>query len=91
MKKLIIILFLLAFSSFSITAQEVVSGLMTNPKIINHLYNKPDQNNHLKELSDNSISLPFFDDFKYDAIFPISSLWTDNEAFVNSDNPIAPS
>jgi len=60
-------------------AQEVVSGLQSNPAITQH---KPinKQNTGAKSAP---LELPFFDDFSYPSIFPDSKKWSDNYVFIN--------
>ena len=74
------------------SAQEIISELQVNPVIKSELLNPPAS--HYKSVHEEKrgtpIVLPFFDDFSGDNLFPSSSRWVDNYAFVNSSYPIYP-
>jgi len=61
------------------SAQEVVTGLQSNPAVIN---NK--RFHESKALLADTLELPFFDDFSGKMIFPEVSKWTDNYVFINN-------
>jgi hypothetical protein len=69
------------------TAQEIVTGLRTNPYIRN-LKDKPITS---KGIADD-IELPFFDDFSGHSYLPSPKRWSDNYVFINntySDQQVA--
>ncbi len=78
-KKLVFILFI--FSNYA-KAQEIVSPLPFNPVI------KSFQKSHPKQISNkvlnDTIQLPFFDDFSYEQIYPSNQLWMDSLVFINN-------
>ncbi|HAF29870.1 MAG TPA: hypothetical protein DCG75_12575 [Bacteroidales bacterium] len=82
LKKLIfyIIIFFLIFGSFSVKAQEILTGLQTNPRIKQLALSKS-KNKAAKE--EQLLELPFIDDFSKTIGFPDSSLWKDNNVFIN--------
>jgi len=87
-KTLFIIAFLISISLLT-SGQEVITGLAVNPVII-----KQNKNNKYSiEQATNPIvvqRLPFIDDFSYQSIYPVDTLWLDNYAFINSDYPVDP-
>lgn len=88
MKKLFVILFF--FSSFCGWAQEILTGMQTNP-LVRMKYLEAVKHGGLK--TGNSavpLNMPFFDDFSYDSVYPTSRLWIDNYTFVNTDIPVYP-
>ncbi|MCX6287456.1 MAG: T9SS type A sorting domain-containing protein [Bacteroidetes bacterium] len=88
MKKILPILFL--FFSVCGWAQEVLTGMQTNPQV-RQKYLERQMQGQLNVVNDTSpVSLPFFDDFSYDSIYPTSRLWIDNYTFVNTDIPVYP-
>lgn len=82
LKKLIfyIPILILIAGSFSLRAQESLTGLQTNPKIkqidISESNRKVSQEKDLLEL-------PFIDDFAKSIGFPDKSLWQDENVFIN--------
>src|ERR1035437_9425528 len=62
-------------------AQEVITGLRSNYRIINNT-EKHKENKGLT--STDTLALPFFDDFSGHSIFPESNKWTDNYVFINN-------
>jgi hypothetical protein len=86
MKKMIILLILLTGSRFTSFAQEVITGLYENP-VVKAEYEKLISAGGTREAKDLStpIKLPFFDDFHQTWIYPLSSRWEDEEAYVNSN------
>jgi len=80
---ILLIFFALAFKAVS---QPILIENSTNHVIIDYLQNNP---NNTYRTSD-TLSLPFFDDFSYNSVYPSSKYWTDNFVFVNrsfGDNP----
>lgn len=85
MRNLTIATFLfLAF--LQLQGQEALTGLQENPAIKQALMNnaKPVLKNDIL------LTLPFFDDFSGDDIFPSSTHWADYDVFINNDYPVFP-
>ncbi|MBL4715801.1 MAG: hypothetical protein COC01_04445 [Bacteroidetes bacterium] len=80
---------LFTFFSYS---QEVITDLDVNPSLKNH-YDKeipkpsaknPDSTNN------DTLTLPFFDDFSGGGLYPDTALWMDDYAFINEEYPVEP-
>ncbi len=86
MKKIILLIILMAGLRLNPFAQEVITGLYENP-VIREEYEKLVSGSGSRETSDEStpITLPFFDDFSQSWIYPNSSRWIDEEAYINSN------
>ena len=83
MRNLFILLVFILFTS-ALSAQEYLTGVGSNP--LKQEYSKTAEwQNELKSqfISTPSINLPFYDDFSEITIYPDTSRWIDNEAFVN--------
>ena len=85
--------YLLLFTLFfgmEVVAQEILTGLQVNPVV----REKAREQSRLKDLPFGldtiPVSLPFFDDFSADQVFPSSERWIDRYAFVNTDIPVYP-
>lgn len=78
-KALLYIVFLNSF--LTVSAQEVVKGLVTNP-IIRSEWEKFDKKKGLKAAD--TLELPFFDDFSRTTIYPDPTKWLDNYVFINN-------
>lgn len=90
MKKLIpyLILFFLPLLAFN---QEYLTGLSSNPVIENYLQTTdPEDLYKSKILTFKPLDLPFYDDFSGSNIYPDTSLWTDNYAYINAQYPYYP-
>ena len=80
------IILLICFSGLS-QAQEVVTGLRTNPFLKNQTENKTSSKGTVAD-----IELPFFDDFSGHSYKPSPKWWSDNSTFINntySDQQVA--
>jgi hypothetical protein len=82
MIKFFVAFFTLFFCVALTNAQEVVSGLLSNPEIIKE---------HKKSAALKSggqfidtVDLPFFDDFSFSSGYPDNSLWMDRDVYINS-------
>ena len=65
--------------------QEYLSGISSNATIHQYLKKlKPLENQKSGFYIESSIPLPFYDDFSTVSIYPDTSRWVDNEAFINS-------
>src|SRR5664280_3179904 len=78
-----IILYIVFLSSWLVytQGQEVITGLQSNRSIINsrEIFRES------KGLSSNdTLALPFFDDFSGHSVFPDRKNWTDNYVFINN-------
>ena len=80
-KKIILQLFVFLSSAFFAKAQVVLMPLQTNPVI--EKYIKENGENLKSTLANDTISLPFFDDFAKEAVYPDNSNWLDSEVFIN--------
>ena len=88
MKRFLILLFLVL--SASGWAQEILTGMQTNP-LVRMKYQEMQLQGRLRTGIDSlPIGLPFYDDFSYDSIYPTESLWIDAYTFVNTDIPENP-
>lgn len=88
MKKIFLSLFILSIFGFGYS-QEVITNLSENPSIKNFIKN----NKNIKSQKSDAeivLTLPFFDDFSYDGVYPYSTKWLDNFVFVNNDYPYFP-
>jgi hypothetical protein len=85
MKKHIVLWACLMVFAISLSAQEQMLPLQTNPALKYARQNPP----MLK--SSSALQLPFFDDFSYYSVYPDSSKWVDRFTFVNNTfGPLPP-
>lgn len=68
-------------------AQEALTGLQVN-SILEKAYK--DAVSLKSSKSTDTLELPFFDDFSFHSVYPNSSKWSDNYAFINSTYPVNP-
>lgn len=68
-------------------SQEALTGLQVN-SILEKAYKNAVSLKSSK--STDTLELPFFDDFSYHSVYPNSSKWSDNYAFINSSYPVNP-
>jgi len=75
--------------STSLFSQEIIYGLQGVPEL-----QKKSPAYSLKSTQalppEDTISLPFFDDFSFSKVYPSDSLWRDSWAYVNSHLPVLP-
>lgn len=95
MNKLIAYSFILLLCSTSVfltdvKAQERLSGLSTNPDVINKVNTTTKSLLKSSKATDTITSLPFIDDFSSATILPDKSLWIDNKVYINSTYAIDP-
>ena len=78
-----IILNIVFLSSFLVytRAQEVITGLQSNISVVNS--SKIFRENRVLTSND-TLELPFFDDFSGHSVFPNNKNWTDNNVFINN-------
>jgi hypothetical protein len=80
-KRIILYVILLNVCLVNTPAQEVITGLQSNYRILNSS-EKLRGNRGLTAVD--TLVLPFFDDFSGQSIFPDSKKWTDNYVFINN-------
>jgi hypothetical protein len=79
MKKHIVLSILILFIALGSQAQEMLLPLTGNPA----LKNKAGQGDRIHTKAGAVLTLPFLDDFSINAVYPDSSKWMDDYAFVN--------
>jgi len=74
--------------SFISAGQEVLTGLTYNP-VIKHELKVMKLNGILDTRGDETmeVTLPFFDDFHQQSVFPAKELWATDETYINVDFP----
>jgi len=82
---------LLVFLPVFLSGQEIISGLSGNPVVERH-YEKVKNVEQYKSgfLKHDPLLLPFYDDFSELTVYPDSSLWLDDEAYINATFPVYP-
>lgn len=80
-KKLILYTIIFCLSTLFIDAQEVVTGLQINEQI-----KRSSSDSFITKGSsaNDTIELPFFDDFSGHSVFPDARKWSDRNAFINN-------
>lgn len=73
---------LLLFACNFLFAQLVEMPSTTNPVLRQYAKTHPQQANSSRQAND-TLTLPFLDDFTYEGPYPDSMLWLDNQAYVN--------
>jgi hypothetical protein len=73
------------FFSSIVTGQEQLSSLMDNPLLIQAYGISPGVTSLKALSSDDTLSLPFFDDFSYPGPYPDPGRWSDRAAYINSN------
>lgn len=85
MKKITLFLLLILLIIPYTKAQEYVSGLQVNPQIKAYLKDNvligPD-----KQSKNDTLELPFWDDFSKSTIYPSVDLWIDFDVYINNTN-----
>ncbi len=82
MKRISIIIVTLALFGCQLHAQEVLIDLQENAVIKQYIKTNPEFLFKSTQAQD-TLELPFFDDFSVNRIFPADSLWEDNDVFIN--------
>ncbi len=88
MKLKIITIILLLFAKL-LPAQEILSELQSNPVVYEHS-KKFFALKSTKSSEYKPVKLPFRDDFSVLSVFPDTSLWIDNDVFINNSYPLHP-
>ncbi len=88
MKRIPILIILLALGLRAIVAQEIVTGLYENP-VIRAEHERQAAGAATRQVNDDPqpLQLPFFDDFNQSFIYPDARKWADKEAYINSNFP----
>jgi len=81
-----LLVILLPCSAYS---QEILVPLGSNQEIITYQLEHPGAISRLSAVDD-TLLLPFIDDFSRDGIYPFDSLWLDQDAFINRSFANAP-
>ncbi|MFZ7116587.1 MAG: T9SS type A sorting domain-containing protein [Bacteroidota bacterium] len=82
---------ILQFVSFSnILAQEQIVPLGTNPVLIEAAREMNQQNGFRRTAIDDTLILPFEDDFSRPGMYPLDSFWMDSSVFINTNYPDNP-
>jgi hypothetical protein len=85
MKKITLFLLLILLIIPYTKAQEYVSGLQVNPQIKAYLKDNvliaPD-----KQSKNDTLELPFWDDFSKSTLYPSVDLWIDFDVYINNTN-----
>ncbi len=90
MLKKLLYLLLLMFPVL-VFGQEYLTGIGGNPVIKSYLKEHPEALNMKSDTLDYiRLTLPFFDDFSEISVYPDTSRWVNNEAFINSNFPYFP-
>ena len=74
----ITILTLLLLALSSVSGQEMVVGISSNPALKNNV-------KKLRGTITDTLELPFIDDFSYNGIYPDEELWDDNFVYINNN------
>ncbi|MEI7897546.1 MAG: T9SS type A sorting domain-containing protein [bacterium] len=88
--RLFLIIFFVLFSVFAGISQEVLTGLQVNP-MVREKAMEISRTDYLNGGSDTiPVTIPFFDDFSANKIFPSPDRWIDHFGFENDDMPVYP-
>ena len=79
-KKIILNIFFLLICLDLVKSQEVLIGLQSNPAIQSDKLKYPES----KGISADTLTLPFFDDFSNEGVFPDAAKWSDKFALINN-------
>lgn len=86
----LVVLFHFAFL-INVNAQnEVLTPLLENNALFNVVKKEQTSKKALKLSKVNALTLPFFDDFYPNNIFPNSAFWEDSNVYINNHYPINP-
>ncbi len=88
-KRGLVIGFVYCVSSISGFSQEILTGLQVNPAVKAAVENTNTMRS-LKGSDTIPISMPFFDDFSANLVFPSPDRWIDRYTFQNTDFPVFP-
>jgi hypothetical protein len=83
-KKQLFVTFWVLFLLPALQAQEVLTGLPSNPAVHQRYLQSRSQAVFKTSHKAIALQLPFFDDFKTSHIYPDARLWSDKDVFVNN-------
>ena len=89
MKNKILFIFFLAFTVLPLSAQEILVPLQTNPAV-KKAYRQWHGKNTKSAFLQDTLSLPFLDDFSVYRVYPNPRLWSDRDAFINQTYGVSP-
>ncbi|HYX09810.1 MAG TPA: T9SS type A sorting domain-containing protein [Bacteroidales bacterium] len=80
------------FFLYNVSAQEYKVSLQFNPAVAKRAVLRQNKTGlkSMKISGQDTLEMPFFDDFSHVNVFPDSSKWTDREAYVNNDYAVDP-
>ena len=86
----LLIIFISLFTMIAGFSQEILTGLQINP-VVKAKFMELDRLKYINAGLDTiPITIPFFDDFSANEVFPSRQRWIDNFAFENDDLPVFP-
>lgn len=85
MRKIVLFISIVLFTTSIVWSQEVLLPLGGNP-----LLNKKQSTHHNLKSSPKAVHLPFIDDFSNYTLYPDSNLWADNFVFINTQFALFP-
>jgi hypothetical protein len=85
-------IFTIVFLCFSgsLFSQEILTGLEVNPVVRQKALELRTLKGRAVNADTTPVSMPFFDNFKKNTVFPSPEWWSDRWAFVNDDIPVYP-
>jgi len=90
-KQFLIIIFITFTTAFTGIAQEVLRGLQVNPVVKAKMEQQTASKDYLKAATDTiPITIPFFDDFSANNVFPSADRWVDHFGFENDNLAVYP-
>jgi hypothetical protein len=84
------ILFISLFTGLAGFSQEILTGLQFNPVVMEQALEMNLAKSPGNGLDTIPMTIPFFDDFSANSVFPSKQRWIDNFAFENDDLPVFP-
>jgi hypothetical protein len=92
MKRAVILIVFITGLTPGAKPQEILTGLKAN-HFVRHEFlrlQSSDGRGNMVSGNEDPVSLPFFDDFTQQAIYPSGSRWADREAYINENFPFMP-
>ena len=80
-RKILVYISLFSLYLLPASAQEIVSGLQRNIQVFSKARNVHERNKGTA--AEDTLELPFFDDFSTTTVFPDNNKWIDDFAFIN--------
>ena len=88
MRKTLTFIFMFSFCTL-VMAQEVLNELTLNGQLLGNT-KAIHATKHLKAGVNDTLSIPFIDDFSYEGPYPDENRWEDQHVYINNDLAIAP-